>query len=151
MFLFGFWIFFSFSLVCPFFTPHIAAATHTQEVLFSHEYLTRFDPASVLRTIWAMIQICDAEADESQNVLKSDVVVAESENQINDDDDDEDEDEPNYPDIIPRETSKTLASSTTTATTTTSLTRSTHLETIFLLSIFFGTVILLYLFPPADP
>ena len=94
-----------------------------------------------------MIQICDAETDEIQNVLESDVVVDESENQITNDDED---DEPNYPDIIPRETSKTLPTPTTTATATTR-TRSTDVETIFLLAIFFGTVILLYLFPPADP
>ena len=148
MFLFGFWILFSFSFVCPFFTPHIAASTHNQEDLFRHENLTRFDPASVLRTIWSMIQICDAETDEIQNVLESDVVVVdESENQITNDDED---DEPNYPDIIPRGTSKTLTTPTTTATATTR-TRSTDVETIFLLAIFFGTVILLYLFPPADP
>ena len=108
----------------------------TQEDIFRHEYLTRFDPESVLRTLWAMIELCDAE----QSVLDT-IILNE---------DEQEEEESNYPDIVPRESSKTVLTTTTT-TTKAARTRSTDLETIFLLSIFFGTIILLYVFPPADP
>ena len=83
-----------------------------------------------------MIEVCDAEdsleSDESQKTVL--------------DQNEKLEPEPNYPDIIPRD------SSTKHLTTMTPVQKpGTDLETIFLLCLLFGTMFLLYLVPPTDP
>ena len=140
-----------FYFACPFLFTQIAA---NQEDLFSPARPTRFDPASVLRTIWAMIQICDEEeeeegnketqaeetfSDEQNTVLDSDQIDEESSDEQNPVLDSDQIADPNYPDLVPRESAKRVG------------TYWTDIETIFLLSIFFGTLFLLYLFPPSDP
>jgi len=96
--------------------------------------LARIKPILVLRTLWAMIQKCDEQAqntDQEQNT-SADI----DQNSVLD----SDQEEGNFPDLIPRV--QTLQNQNRS---------STNLESIFLLSLFFGTWILLYLFPPADP
>ena len=81
-----------------------------------------------------MIELCDAEdsleSDESQNT------VLDKNEKL------DPEPEPNYPDIIPRESSTKKTPVRKPAT---------DLETIFLLCLLFGTMFLLYLVPPTDP
>ena len=95
---------------------------------------TRLEPIMVLRTIWALICLSDQESSED---LVQNASTDLDQDSFLEPDLDEGPDS-NFPDVVPRYSSTPTRSAA-------------NLETFFLLSILFGTVVLLYLFPPADP